>query len=171
MPTEELADIGVEYKAVQDVLKLLETRGEQIKEIVRTHMDVKAEEAGVAFSYDVTRNGNVIAPAPERDAKGHYILAAKGQPDDVEIPGTTLKFSNQFSSGQTRENLGAIETMFQDGEIDEAAYKAMTVVKRVPDAAKIRAYVLKTGNTSILGRIVKRGRNSSSLYLRALKKQ
>lgn len=171
LTTEEIAAIGVEYSAIQDVVKLLGERAEQVKEIVRTHQDVTAEEAGTAFPFDVTRNGNVIAPATERDVKGHYILAAKGQPNDVEIPGTTLKFSTQFSSGRTTENLAAIQEMFENGEIDEKAYKAMTVVKRVPDADKVKAYVLKTGEVSILSRIVKRGRNSTSFYLRALKKK
>lgn len=171
LSTEEIAAIGVEYEAMQDVLKLLETRAGQIKEIVRTHQDVEAEEKGQAFPETVIRNGNVIIEATERDKHGHYILAAKGTPQDTEIPGTTLKFSTQFSAGRTSENLAAIETMFLGGEIDETAYKAMTVVKRVPDADKIRQYVLKTGEVSILGRIVKKGRNSTSLYLRALKKQ
>lgn len=170
LSTEEIAAIGVEYKAMQDVLKLLETRAEQIKEIVRTHQDVEAEEKGQAFPRTVIRNNNVVAAATERDKHGHYILAAKGSPQDTGIPGTTLKFSTQFSSGRTSENLGAIEQMFLAGEIDETAYKAMTVVRRVPDADKIRQYVLKTGEVSILGRIVKKGRNSTALYLRALKK-
>jgi hypothetical protein len=170
LTTEEAAAIGTEYEALQKALKVLVSREEAIKEVVRTHQDVEAEEAGLAFPKDVIHNGNLVAKATERDAKGHYILASKGTPQVTEIPGSTAKFSNQFASGRTTENLRAIQEMFDNGEIDEAAYKAMTVVKRVPDADKIRAYVLKTGKVSILGRIVRRGRNSSALYLRGLKK-
>lgn len=167
---DEIAAIGKEYEALQKVLKLIGEREEQVKEIVRTHQDVDAEEKGLAHPKDVVLNGNVVAKATERDAKGHYILAAKGSPQETEIPGTTVKFSNQFTSGRVTKDLGAIERAYLVGEIDEKAYRACTVVKRVPDADKVKQYVLRTGDTEMLARIVKRGRNSSSMYLRALKK-
>lgn len=167
---DEIAAIGKEYAALQMVLKLIAQREDQIKEVVRTHQDVDAEEKGLAHPKDVVLNGNVVAKATERDAKGHYILAAKGSPQDTPIPGSTLKFSNQFTSGRVIKDLGAIDEAYLNGEIDEGTYKACTVVKRVPDADRVKAYVLKTGDTSMLTRIVKRGRNSSSMYLRALKK-
>lgn len=167
---DEIAAIGKEYEALQKVLKLIGEREEQVKEIIRTHQDVDAEQKGLAHPKDVKLNGNIVAKATERDAKGHYILAAKGTPQDTVIPGTTLKFSNQFTSGRVTKHLGAIDEAYLNGEIDEATYKACTVVKRVPDADKVKAYVLKTGDTSMLARIIKRGRNGSSMYLRALKK-
>lgn len=167
---DEIAAIGKEYEALQKVLKLIGEREEQVKEIVRTHQDVDAEEKGLAHPKDVVLNGNVVAKATERDAKGHYILAAKGSPQETEIPGTTVKFSNQFTSGRVTKDLGAIEKAYLVGEIDEKTYRACTVVRRVPDADKVKQYVLRTGDTSMLTRIVKRGRNSSSMYLRALKK-
>lgn len=168
---EETAAIGVEYEAIKAVAKLLEEREGQVKEIVKTHQDVEAEEKGLAFPKDVMRGGKLVAEATPRDKDGHYILAAKGEPVDTKIPGTTLRFSTQFSSGRASENLGAIEQMYADGEITEAEYKSMTEVRRVPSAEKIRAFVLKTGRTDILGRIVKKGRDGSALYLRALKKR
>lgn len=170
LTSDEVGAIGKEYEALQQVIKLIAKREEQVKEIVRTHQDVDAEEKGLAFSKDVLLNGNLVATATERDKSGHYILASKGQPQETEIPGSTMKFSNQFSSGTVTEDLGAIERAYLLGEIDEATYKACTVTKRVPDAGKVRAYVLRTGDTGMLTRIVKRGRNKSALYLRALKK-
>lgn len=170
LSTEEIAAIGVEYEALKEAKALLVEREEQIKEIVRTHQDVEAEQNGQAFPVDVRRNGNVIAKATPRDANGHYILAAKGEPVDTSIPGTTLRFSNQFSSGRVKEDLAWVDRAYAAAELDEDAYKAMTVVRRVPDADKIKSYVLKTGNTSILSRIVKKGRDSQALYLRSLKK-
>jgi hypothetical protein len=171
MKPEEIGSIGVEMEAIKAVGKLLGEREEALKEYVKTHQDVEAEEQGRAFPKDVVRGGKTIAEATSRDKDGHYILAAKGEAVDTEIPGTTLRFSMQLSSGRTTENLGAIAEMFENGEIDEAAYKAMTVVRRVPTAEKVRAYVLKTGRTDILGKIVKKGRDGSALYLRALKKR
>lgn len=168
---EEVAAIGVEYEAIKAVAKLLGEREEQVKEIVRTHQDVEAEESGLAVPKDVVRGGKVVTPATPRDKDGHYLLAAKSEPVDTVIPGTTLRFSTQFSSGRTSEDLGAITRMYENGELTKAEYYAMTEVRRVPTAEKIRAFVLKTGRTDILGRIVKKGRDGSALYLRALKKK
>lgn len=167
---DEVAAIGKEYEALQQVIKLIGEREEQVKEIVRTHQDVEAEEKGLAFPKDVTLNGNVVAQATERDAKGHYILATKGSPQVTEIPGSTMKFSNQFTSGRLTKDLAWIERAYLAGEIDEETYKACTVVKRVPDADKVKAHALRTCDTSVLANIVKRARNYSSMNFRPLKK-
>lgn len=167
---DEISAIGKEYEALQKVLKLIGEREAQVKEIVRTHQDVDAEQKGLAFPKDVVHNGNTVAKATERDANGHYILAAPKNPQDTEIPGTTLKFSNQFTSGRVTKNLGWVETAYLTGEIDEETYKACTVTKRVPDEARIRAHALRTGDTKVLRNIITRGRNGCSMYLRALKK-
>jgi hypothetical protein len=167
---DEVGAIGAEYTALQQVLKLIGEREEQIKEIVRTHQDVDAEEKGLAFARDQRLNGNLVAKATERDAKGHYVLAAKGAPNRTPIPGSTMAFSNEFSSGRVTEDLGAIDRAYAAGDMDEKTYRALTVTRRVPDPEKIRAYVLRTGDTGLLAKIVKRGRNRSALYLRALKK-
>lgn len=171
MNEEEKAAIGEEYEALKGVLALLAEREEQIKEIVRTHQDVEAEEKGLAFPRDVVLNGNVVAKATPRDKDGHYILASKGNPQKTEIPGSTMVFSNQFASGRVIKNLGWIEEAYVSGEIDEATYKACTVTKRVPTAERVRQYVLKSGRTDLLAKVVKRGANHSSMYLRPLKQK
>jgi hypothetical protein len=168
---KELADLGAEYEGLKDVEKLVGERVDQIKEYIRTHQDCVAEEAGLAFPKDVIRNGNVIAHATPRDANGHYLLAAPKDPNDTVIPGLNKRFSNQFSSGQTKQDLAYITRAFEAGEIDETAYKACTRVVRMPDAHKVSEYVMKTGNVSLLSKIVKRGRPSTSMYLRGLKKK
>lgn len=167
---DEVGAIGAEYEALQKVLKLITKREEQVKEIVRTHQDVEAEEMGKAFPKDVYLNGNLVAPATERDKNGHYILAAKGEPNRTPIPGSTMAFSNEFSSGSVTEDLDYITRAYAAGEMDEKTYRALTVTRRVPDAEKARAYVLRTGDTGLLAKLVKRGRNKSALYLRPLKK-
>lgn len=168
---EELAVIGDEYANLQKVLELLKNRGEQVKEIIRTHQDVAAEERGVAFPKDVVRNGETIVRATPRDDKGHYILAAPKEPEVTEIPGTNgLKFSNQYSTGKAVVDLDYITRAWEAGEIDEKTYLQCTKVVRVPDAQKIRAYALKTGDTSILKKVVSQGRARCSMFLRGLKK-
>lgn len=168
---EELSQEGQELEAIQAVEKLLEVRKELIKESIRHHQDVEAEEAGIAFPKDVYRNGNLIAHATPRDAKGHYLLAVKGIPQDTPVPGTTLRFSNQFVSGRVTENLSAIVEAYEAGEISEDVWKQVTEVRRVPTVEKVKAYVLKTGETWPLAKIYKKGRDSASMYLRQLKRK
>jgi hypothetical protein len=168
---DEMADLGAEYRDIQEVKKLLGAREEQIKEYVRTHQDVAAEQAGQAFPKDVIRNGNLIAHATERDANGHYLLAAPKNPSVSEIPGTDgLKFSNQYTSGRTTVDLNRVTEKFTAGELDEDTYKAVTRLVRVPDAERLRDHALKTGDTSLLAAVVTKGRPSASMYLRGLKK-
>jgi hypothetical protein len=167
---DETTALGTELSAIQQVAKLITAREKQIKELARIHQDVEAEEQGRAFPKDVYLNGNLVASATPRDANGHYILAAPEVSQDTPVPGTTLRFSNQFVTGKITRDLGAIDRAFAAGEIDERTYKACTVVKRVPDPDRIRTYVLRSGDASLLARIVKRGRNSCSMYLRPLKK-
>jgi hypothetical protein len=167
----ELADLGAELADIQRVSKLLKEREDQIKEYARTHQDVVAEESGLAFPADVVRNGKTVATATPRTSNGHYLLAAPQNPEVTEIPGTNgLKFSNQYSSGRSIEDLGYVTRAYEAGEIDEKTYLACTKVVRIPDAAKIRAHALKTGDTSLLAKVVKKGRASASMYLRGLKK-
>lgn len=169
MTEEELAQVGPELEAIQRVKKLLGVREDLIKEYARTHQDVEAEEQGIAFPKDVYRNGNLIAHATPRDANGHYLLAVKGISQDTPVPGTTLRFANQFVSGKVTEDLSAIVKAYEAGEISEDVWKQMTEVRRVPTVEKVKAYVLKTGETWPLTRIYRKGRDSASMYLRALK--
>lgn len=169
LTNEELASLGTELEAIQKVAKLLAKREEIVKENARTHQDVAAEEAGIAFPKDVFHNGNLVAKATPRDAKGHYILAEKGKPNVTDIPGTLLRFSNQFSSGRTSENLARLVEDYENGEISEDVWKQLTEVRRVPTVEKVKAYVLKTGETWPLARVFKKGRDSMAMYLRAKK--
>jgi hypothetical protein len=172
MDDEELAVLGDEYENLQVVAELLKTRAEQVKEYVRTHQDVAAEEAGQAFPKDIVRNGETIIKATPRDANGHYILAAPKAPEKTEVPGTNGKnFSSEYRNGRTTVDLSAITRAYERGEIDEKTYLACTRVQRVPDAEKIRAYALKTGDTSILARVVTKGRASCSMFFRGLSKK
>lgn len=168
---DEVSTLGQERIDIDNVLGLLTSRKDQINEYLRTHQDVEAEEAGVAFPQNVVRNGNVIALATERDAKGHYLLAAPKNPVETPIPGTNKKFATQYSSGRTTENYSALTSAYEAGEIDETTYKAVTKLVRVVDPERLAKHVLKTGNTSLLTRVLKKGRPSTSMYIRGISKK
>lgn len=166
----ELAAIGEEFKAIQELLKAIGKRDKDIREIVRTHQDMTAEAEGRAFPKDIRRNGNLIAEATPRDANGHYILAKPGEPEKTLIPGLEEAFQNQYTSGRTTTDLEAITRAYEAGEIDREVYLAVTVAKRVVDPGKLKAYVLKTGLTNLMAMVTRRGRASSSMNFRGLSK-
>lgn len=168
---EEIEVLGKEHIDIDNVLKLMQARKEQINEYLRTHQDVEAEEAGLAFPKDVVRNGNVIAHATERDAKGHYLLAAPKKPVETPIPGTNKKFANQYSSGRTTEHYSELTVAYENGEIDEATYKAVTKMVRVVDPERLAKHVLKTGDTSLLKRVLKKGCANTAMYVRGITKK
>lgn len=166
----ELLVIGAEYLHLVEILKPFAKRAEDIKEMIRVHQEMVAEEEGRAFPKDVVRGGKIVAKATPRDAKGHYILATSGNPETTPIPDTTFEFSNQYTSGKLVTDLENLTREYEAGNLPEAVYKAISSTKRVIDAEKLRSYVLRTGDASILKRISSRGRASSAMNLRGLKK-
>lgn len=168
---DEISTLGQERIDIDNVLALLEERKGQINEYLRNHQDVEAEESGQAFPTDVVRNGNVIAHATERDAKGHYLLAAPKCPVETPIPGTNKKFSNQYSKGRTTEHYSALTEAYENGELDEATYKAVTKLVRVVDPERLAKHVLKTGATHLLSLVIRKGRPSTSMYIRGISKK
>lgn len=167
----EIQAIGEEYANIQTLLKLIGQREEDIKEIVRTHQDVEAEEQGRAFPKQIRRGQVVIAEATPRDAKGHYLLAKPKDPVKTEVPGGPLAFVNQFTSGRLRTDLEQLTRDYEAGELDRETYMAVTVTRRVVDGEKLKKHVLKTGMVELMARVSQRGRASSSMNFRGLTKK
>ena len=168
--SQELADIGQEYTDLQNVKNLLETRLEQIKEIVRTHQDVEAEQSGIAFPERIVRNGNVIVEATPRDQHGHYLLSAPQKPVVTEIPESDKQFSNEFRSGRSKTDLTILTADHENGVLDDETYRQITKTVRVVDPEKLRKHVLKTGDVSLLTRVVVKGHDLSAFCFRNRKK-
>lgn len=167
----EIQAIGEEYANIQTLLKLIGQREADIKEYVRTHQDVEAEEQGRAFAKEVRRNGNVVAEATPRDAKGHYLLAKPKDPQKTEVPGGPLAFVNQYTSGKLTTDLEQLTRDYEAGELSREDYLAVTVAKRVVDPERLKKHVLKTGMVELMARVSKRGRASSAMNFRGLTKQ
>lgn len=136
----ELEELRTEHKTLDEVMTALRKRIEDLKEIVRTDMDVRAEEDNIAFPKDIVRKGVVVAKATPRDSKGHYILAkGKGQPYKVPIDGTGEAYSQEFRQGKVTVEGEKLLDLYDAGKITRDELLAFTRETRVLDESKAGA--------------------------------
>jgi hypothetical protein len=170
-------DVYAEREALRTIIDLLKQRDEDLKTLIRTHMDVDAEERNIAVPKAQVdeATGQVIVAATERDINGHYVLASKGNPERCPIPGENLEWSREYRSGSTSVDSTVLTQMAKDGEISRAAFLAMTREVRVFDETKaldnavhndgVRDEVLKA-----IRKMTKHGKPSTQLFVRKPKK-
>lgn len=155
----ELEAMGREQDAIDRVIKPLETRREAIKDAVRSHMDLVAVAMGK------------VTDETERDAHGHLVVARKGEPEQVTIPGTTKAWSREFRAGKVEIDGGKLLDLYESREITREQYLAMTREVRVFDENKAFAAMAKDpALLKVFRKIIKRGRPSTALFVRKLKK-
>lgn len=152
--------LGEEQRVVEAILKPLEMRAEAIKETVRHHMDQVALAEGK------------VGQDTETDRHGHYVIAAKGEPERVAIPGTDKEWSREYRAGAVSIEGHRLLEMYEAGEIDRKTYLAMTRQVRVFDEHKALAAMEKDpGLLPVFRKLIKRGRPVLSLYVRKAKKK
>jgi hypothetical protein len=167
---DEITALRAEQEVLRQIENLMKGRDDAIKEYVRNHMDVDAEERGQAVPKDVVRGGKVIVEATPRDGSGHYILASKGNPVRVPIPGTNTEYSSEYRAGTVGINGSALDALLESGEITREDYLAMTVERRVFDEDKAKkALLAKPERLSILRKITTRSAAGTSLFVRKAK--
>lgn len=146
-PTERRTLSDEEKTAVQDerdVLKaiaaMIAARDENLKTIIRTHMDVDAEERGIAVPVALVdrETGQVIVEATERDQNGHYVLCGPQRPERVDIPGTNKEWSREYRAGKVEVNTDPafLLALYDEGTLTREEYLAMTREVRVFDENK-----------------------------------
>lgn len=146
---------------------VLASRMEVIKETVRVHMDVDAEETGVAVPKDqLGPDGEVIVRATPRDQKGHYLLAIAKKPHQV-VSGL-MAWSQEASSSEPVPSDGVLQQAYQAGDIPRADYLAVTREVRTLDDIRIRDFIRQAPGKglAVLRRITVTGPPKASLYLR-----
>jgi hypothetical protein len=130
----EIATLHEEREVVKKVTEVLTGRVDVINSNIRHHVDVAAEAEGL------------VDEDTPRDKDGHYILASKGNPTRVPIPGTNEDFSLEYRSG--KDNGVFIDSndlldLYDDGKISREDYLALTREVRVFDEDKAAKAVLK----------------------------
>lgn len=170
---EEMATLFDEREIVREALAPLQGRDEVIKEIIRHHMDLVAEERNIAVPKDIVRGGTLVSEATPRDKAGHYILASKGNPERANIPGTDQAWSREYREGGVSFALAADDllAMYEAGKITRENYLAMTRETRVFDEAKTMEAVRKDPETylPILKAVAVRSDNGTSMFVRKAK--
>lgn len=167
---EELVALYGEQQILRVAMTPLKERDDVIKEIVRHHMDLVAEEANLAVPKDIVRDGQVIAPASPRDAHGHYVIASKGKPERVRIPETNQAWSREYREGRINFADAATDLLdlYEAGQISREEYLAFTRETRVFDETKAMDALRKDPEryVPILARIARRGTDGTSLFVR-----
>lgn len=168
MTPEEILDVYKEHEALKALETALADRRDNLKEYVRTHLDVDAEEENRAIPHDVfTKNGEKVAEASPRDKHGHYVLGEKGKPERLNIPGTNQAFSREASSYKAALSGDRLNELFEAGQITREEYLAFTREVRVFDETKARAAIQKDKKfLGLLAKITERGGMKSALYVR-----
>lgn len=168
---DEVDAITAEAEVMRVIAPVLAGRLEVIKEMIRVHMDVTAEQGGHVASSDLIDpvSGEVIVPATLRDQNGHYLQAAPRQPHQVQSGNKA--WSQEYVSGGTSVSGSALIKLYEDGEITRREYLAVTRETRVLDNDKFRAFIRKAParGLGILRQITARRDPSASLYLRNAK--
>lgn len=143
----EIKKVYVEQEVLKRIVKVLAGREDNLKEFVRTHVDVDHEERGMAVKADVlSDDGEVIVEATPRDKSGHYIFATPGNPTRVNIPGTNKAYSLEYNKGRSGEvyiDDNALLDLYETGEITREQYLALTRERRVFDERKAEAACAK----------------------------
>jgi hypothetical protein len=150
---EENQLLLTENRTLDLVIKALTDRLEHTKTIARNHMHALAVARGLG-------DGEV-------DQHGHRLIAGPSKPYKVSVEGTDLAWSLQYGSPKVTLDGNVLEQMLADGEIDRETYLSFTVEKRVFDEDKaMRAIQKSPALLKVLKRMIKRGRPTTSLFVR-----
>ena len=165
---EEIASLTAERVIITMIGSALAAREKTISETMRVHMDVEAEESGVAIPAAKVDpgTGEVIVAATPRDQNGHYLLAVSGSPHQV-VSGP-VAWSQEWSASAPAPSDGELQAAFEAGEITSEDYNSVTRMVRVFDPIKARGFIRRSParGLAVLRRITRSGTPKSSLYLR-----
>lgn len=150
--------LGREQDVIDRILEPLKTRREGIKDAVKNHMDARAEKL------------ELVTEETQRDVHGHYVVARKGEPERVQIPGTTKAWSREFRAGKVEIDANALLDMYEAGEIDRKTYLSFTREVREFDEAKaFKAMAKDPSLLKVFRKMIRRGRPSTALFVRKQK--
>lgn len=165
---DELTAAAQEDVVLTEVMDAAKKQREYVREIIRHHMDVTAQEGGEAWPRRRRPGGSRVIEATPRDQNGHYLMATKGKPFIQAIRGFVKGFEQRFVSGKTKQSIELLQKLQLEGKITRKEYLACTSEVRVLDEDKIKKFLASEGNTArglqILRDITVRDNPSSTLY-------
>jgi hypothetical protein len=164
---DELQVLAGEQAQIKVLLDVLGPRKEEIAEIIRHHLDVTAELAGLAIPKPKTgRSGGVTREATPRDRKGHYLLAQPKKPFKIMVAGWKKGWEQRFVSGSPSLSQDALEDLVATGQITRQEYLGFTREIRVLDEVRVQEFSRRhpVRGLQIMRAITRRSQAGSSLY-------
>lgn len=156
----ETKSVHKERETIKTILGLLGQRDEALKVIIRGHMALAAARTGEATE------------STELDGAGFPIVAAEGNPQRFNVPGTGKAWSLEYRKGSVSIDLTELERLYNDGLVTKEEYYSFTreVRERVFDEEKaFKAIAKDPALLGVLRQIVKKGRAGTSLFTRKAK--
>jgi hypothetical protein len=152
----EVAALYMERDVVKKVSEVLAGREENIKEYVRNHFDIVAEETGR------------VDESTPRDGKGHYVVTSPSDKYEVlPVEGTNQVFRREFRSGKAAVDGSRLLDMYEAGDISREDYLAFTREMRVFDEDKaLKAINDDPKRLEILARLAVPASPSTALFVR-----
>jgi len=164
----EIDKLTAEQLVIALIAGPLGKRHEAIKEIIRVHMDARAEEDGIAVPKDkLGPDGEVIVAATPRDQNGHYLLGAPKQP--YQVASGDMAWCQDYKNASAPAPSDAeLQQAYEAADIERPVYLAITREVRVFDKAKFMLYLRKEPKKALaaLRRITRTGSAQSALGLR-----
>ncbi len=166
---DEIHAAYLEHEVLSKIETLIASRRDNLKEYVKHHLDVDAEERNAAIPQPVVdkETGEVTVEASPRDSAGHYVLGSKGKPERLPIPDTNLEWSREARAGLTSVSGSRLTELYEAGEISKEDYYAFTREQRVFDEEKTRKSLAKNPALfDLLARITQRSGVGSAMFIR-----
>jgi hypothetical protein len=153
----EVRALTDEVNAIDTVLKELNARKEAIKDSIRNHQDYQAKAEGLPEG---------AVRIAEGTAKGHWLVAKKGEPFETPVDGYTDCWQQRYVSGSVSVNGSMIFDLEARGVVTHEEYLACTSSKRHFDASRLEALIRKdpARGLAILARMTTRSAPSASVY-------
>lgn len=127
----ELAKVLKEKQAIAEGKKALTTRETKLNEWLSTHFDVYAEKLDL-----------VDPETTPKDAKGHYLIGAKGNRLEQAVEGADKILTREKEADKAPMSHELLLAAYEAGKISRTEYLACTKTVRVLDETKIRSYLL-----------------------------
>jgi hypothetical protein len=152
----ELKAITEEAVALALIEKEAKARLDNIRKVIRNHQDKAAEAAGLPEGTQRVSEGV---------AKGHWLLAAEGEPHKTPVDGYADPWQQQKVSGKVTVDYSVLGDLARDGEVTRAEFLALTREVRAFDEAKAQDFIRKNPGRglAILARMTRRSAPSATL--------
>lgn len=136
----EVGRISDEAEVLAILEKALKARLEYIREVMRVHMDVAAEESNQA----VPKARRGVSPTP-RTPKGHYLLATAQNAWEIAVGGFRKGWQQVYVPGKAvvAPSPDLLHDLREKDLITQREYLAMTRVARPFDPDKMLAFIRK----------------------------